>query len=67
MTVRIFIDTSGKLSRKKTERSSGDRAFEISVLRAIDTASEKFTPPPNRKVFEGVFVFKREGISPNKL
>jgi colicin import membrane protein len=67
MTVRIFIDTSGKLSRKKTERSSGDRAFEISVLRAIDTASEKFTPPPNRKVFEGVFVFKREGISPNRL
>jgi len=67
MTVRIFIDTNGKLSRKKTERSSGDRAFEISVLRAIDTASEKFTPPPNRKVFEGVFVFKREGISPNRL
>jgi len=67
MTVRLFIDTDGKLSRKKTERSSGDRAFEISVLRAIDTASEKFTPPPNRKVFEGVFVFKREGISPNKL
>ena len=29
-------------------------------------ASEKFTPPPDRKVFEGVFVFKREGISPNK-
>jgi colicin import membrane protein len=66
MTVRIFIDTDGKLSRKKAERSSGDRAFEISVLRAIDAASEKFTPPPGRKVFEGVFVFKREGISPNK-
>jgi colicin import membrane protein len=67
MTVRIFIDTDGKLSRKKTERSSGDRAFEISVLRAIDTASEKFPPPPGRKVFEGVFVFKREGISQNRL
>lgn len=66
MTVRLFIDTDGKLSRKKTERSSGDRAFEISVLRAIDTASEKFTPPPGRKVYEGVFIFKREGISPNK-
>lgn len=63
MTVRLFIDSSGKLSRKKTERSSGDRAFEISVLRAIDTASEKFTPPPGHKIFEGVFVFKREGIS----
>jgi colicin import membrane protein len=66
MTVRLFIDTGGKLSRRKAERSSGDRAFEISVLRAIDKASEKFTPPPGRKSFEGVFVFKREGITQNK-
>jgi colicin import membrane protein len=66
MSVRIFIDAEGKLSRKKAERSSGDRAFEISVFRAIDAASEKFTPPPGRKMFEGVFVFKREGISQNK-
>ena len=66
MSVRLFIDSDGKLARKKAERSSGDRAFEISVFRAIDAASEKFTPPPGRKVFEGVFVFKREGISPNR-
>jgi len=66
MSVRIFIDSDGKLARKKAERSSGDRAFEISVFRAIDAASEKFTPPPGRKMFEGVFVFKREGISPNR-
>jgi colicin import membrane protein len=66
MTVRLFIDTAGKLSRRKAERSSGDRAFEISVFRAIDKASEKFTPPPGRKSFEGVFVFKREGITQNK-
>jgi colicin import membrane protein len=66
MAVRLFIDTDGKLARKKAERSSGDRAFEISVFRAIDAASEKFTPPPGRKVFEWVFVFKREGISPNR-
>jgi colicin import membrane protein len=63
MSVRLFIDTDGKLARKKAERSSGDRAFEISVFRAIDAASEKFTAPPGHKVFEGVFVFKREGIS----
>ena len=67
MTVRLFIDVDGKLARKKTERSSGDRAFEISVLRAIDTASEKFPPPPGRKVFEGVFVFKRDGITQNRM
>jgi len=66
MSVRIFIDSDGKLARRKAERSSGDRAFEISVFRAIDAASEKFTPPPGHKVFEGVFVFKREGISPNR-
>jgi colicin import membrane protein len=66
MSVRIFIDTDGKLVRKKAERSSGDRAFEISVFRAVDAASEKFTSPPGRKVFEAVFVFKREGISPNR-
>ena len=67
MSVRLFIDSDGKLVRKKAERSSGDRAFEISVFRAIDAASEKFTPPPGHKTFEGVFVFKREGISPNGL
>jgi colicin import membrane protein len=67
MSVRLFIDTDGKLARKKAERSSGDRAFEISVFRAIDAASEKFTPPPGHKVFEGVFVFKREGISRIRL
>jgi colicin import membrane protein len=66
MSVRLFIDIDGKLARKKAERSSGDRAFEISVFRAIDAASEKFTPPPGRKVFEGVFVFKRQGIAPNR-
>jgi len=66
MSVRLFIDSDGKLSRKKAERSSGDRVFEISVFRAIDAASVKFTPPPGHKVFEGVFVFKREGISPTR-
>jgi colicin import membrane protein len=66
VTVRLFIDTDGKLSRKKIERSSGDRAFEISVFRAIEKASEKFPPPPNRKVFEGLFVFKPNGTIQNR-
>ena len=61
--VRLSIALDGRISRQKIERSSGDRAFELSVLRAIDVASGKFTPPPNRKVFEGVFVFKPQGIS----
>jgi colicin import membrane protein len=66
MAVRLYIDSDGRLARRKTDRSSGDRAFEISVMRAIDLASEKFPPPPNKKMYEGVFVFKREGIVPNK-
>lgn len=61
--VRLFIDGSGRLSKSKIERSSGDRAFELSVQRAIDVASEKFPPPPDKKVFEGVFVFKPQGIT----
>jgi len=66
MAVRLYIDSDGRLSRRKTERSNSDRAFEISVMRAIDLASEKFPPPPNKKLYEGVFVFKREGIVPTK-
>ncbi|MEI6704935.1 MAG: TonB C-terminal domain-containing protein, partial [Deltaproteobacteria bacterium] len=63
----LFIDVTGKLSRRKVERSSGDRAFELSVQRAIDAASEKFTPPPDKKIFEGVFVFKPQGITPDRV
>jgi len=61
--VRLFIDAGGRLSKSKIERSSGDRAFELSVQRAIDMASEKFPPPPDKKIFEGVFVFKPQGIT----
>lgn len=66
VVVRIFIDTDGKMTRRKIERSSPDRGFEISVLRAVELASEKFTPPPGRKLFEGVFVFKPQGITQTK-
>jgi colicin import membrane protein len=65
MVVRLYIDSNGKLTRKKTESSSGDTAFEISVLSAIDLASEKFPPPPNHKLFELGVIFNREGVTPN--
>jgi colicin import membrane protein len=64
--IRVVIDTDGKLSRRKTERTTGDRAFELSAQRAIELASQKFTPPPDHKVYEGVFEFKPEGISNKK-
>jgi colicin import membrane protein len=66
MVVRLFIDTNGKLSRTKPEGSSGDHAFEIAVMRAIELASGKFTPPPDHKVYEGVFVFSPQGITKNR-
>ena len=65
MIVRLFIDGNGKLVRRTPVRSSGDRAFELAVYRAIDMASEKFPPPPDKHVFEGVFVFRPQGITPN--
>jgi colicin import membrane protein len=61
--VRLVIATDGRITRQKIESSSGDRTFELAVLRAIDIASEKFTPPPNRKVFENGFIFRPQGIS----
>lgn len=66
VVIRVFIDSDGKLSRRKTERTSGDRAFELSAQRAIELASQKFPPPPDRKVYEGVFVFRPQGISNSK-
>jgi colicin import membrane protein len=63
VAVRLTIAADGKLLRMTIERSSGDAAFEKSVRRAIDLASEKFTAPPNRVVFENGFLFKPKGIS----
>lgn len=63
VAVRLTISADGKLLRMKIERSSGDAAFELAVRRAIDLASEKFTPPPNHADFENGFLFKPKGIS----
>ena len=67
VTVRLTIGADGRLLRMKIERSSGDAAFELAVRRAIDLASEKFTVPPNRTIFENGFVFKPKGISNGTL
>jgi TonB family protein len=66
VAVRLTITAEGKLSRMKIERSSGDVTFELAVRRAIDLASEKFTAPPSRTVFENGFLFKPKGISNGK-
>ena len=63
VAVRMTISQEGRLLRMKIERSSGDAAFELAVRRAIDLASEKFTPPPGHVIFENGFLFKPKGIS----
>ena len=63
VAVRLAISTEGRLLWRKIERSSGDATFQLAVERAIDLASEKFTVPPGRTVFENGFVFKPKGIS----
>jgi len=66
VVIHLYIDTDGKVIRQKIEKSTGDHTFELAVLRAVEKASDKLVPPPNRKVFEGTFIFKPQGISRNK-
>ena len=66
VAVRLYIDTDGKVASRKIEKSSGDHAFELSVLRAIEKAGDKLVPPPNHKVFEGMFRFTPKNITRNK-
>jgi len=61
--VRLTIDADGRLIRNRTEKSSGDKTFELSVNRAITLAEQTIVPPPSRTVYEGVFVFKPQGVS----
>lgn len=63
VAVRLTISADGRLLRMKIERSSGDKAFELAVRRAIDLASEKFAAPPDHTVYENGFLFKPKGIS----
>jgi colicin import membrane protein len=61
--IRLIIAADGKLLSAKQERSTGDVAFEKSVMRAIELASKKFTAPPNHTKFEIGIKFDTDGIS----
>lgn len=63
VAVRLTIDTNGRLVRMNMEKSSNDKIFELSVRRAISLAEPSFTPPPGRTQYEGVFVFRPEGVA----
>ena len=66
VVIRLTIATDGRIIRQKIERSSGDKAFEIAVQRAIDIVRADLPPPPNRKTFESGFIFKPQEISNSK-
>ncbi len=61
--IRLTIDGNGRIIRTRIEKSSGDKAFELSVTRAITLAEQAIVPPPNRSVYEGAFVFKPQGVT----
>ncbi len=63
VAMRLTIDGNGKLLRTRLEKSSNDKVFELSVRRAISLAEPSFTPPPGRSQYEGVFVFRPEGVA----
>jgi colicin import membrane protein len=62
VVIRLRIDRFGKVIGFRIERSSGDKVFEDSVSRAVNSASENFPPPPGRKEFHQGFIFKPEGV-----
>jgi type IV secretory pathway VirB10-like protein len=63
VAVRLIISAEGKLSKKTFEREGDDSIFFNAVKGAIELASEKFPPPPNRTAFESGFVFRPKGIA----
>ncbi len=62
VVVRLTIDRTGRVIRTRLERSSGDKLFEDSVMRAIAKAEQNFPPPPRGGEFEQGFIFKPQGV-----
>jgi colicin import membrane protein len=62
VVVRLTIDRSGRISRSRLERSTGDKVFEDAVMRAIAKAEQNFPPPPRGEEFEQGFIFKPQGV-----
>jgi colicin import membrane protein len=60
--VRLYIDRFGKVTNYRFERSSGDKAFDDSVVQAIYLAEKDFPPPPDQKECHLGFIFKPEGV-----
>jgi colicin import membrane protein len=65
VTVRITISRTGRISRVRTERSTGDKVFEDAVSRAIAKAEKNFPPPPKGEEFDLGYVFRPQGVGKN--
>lgn len=63
--VVLTIDRNGKVTRRRTESSTGDRLFEDAVNRAIIKAEKEFRPPPGGGTFEYGFIFTAQGVGKN--
>jgi colicin import membrane protein len=63
VVLKLTIDPDGRVLRTRVEKSSGDRQFEVAVQLAVNRAEQRFPPTPDRKVFEGAFVFKPQGVA----
>lgn len=55
--ILLTIGKTGKLVEYRIERSTGGKAFEDAVARAIANAERTFRPPPNNQIFTQRFVF----------
>ena len=60
--VVLTIDRNGRVVRRRTESSSGDRLFEDAVNRAIVKAEKDFRPPPGGGTLEYGFIFTAQGV-----
>ena len=63
VVVRIIITAHGGLKSSTIEKFSGDKLFDSAVMQAVQLARKSFTPPPDGKEFNHVFVFKPDGIN----
>lgn len=62
VAIRLSIDGDGKIIRSRMEKSSNDKVFELSVRRAVTLAEKSLVPPPGRVMYEGVFLFRPQGV-----
>ena len=62
VALRVTISRTGRFSRIKTERSTGDKVFEDAVARAVAKAENTIPAPPRGEEIDTGFVFRPQGI-----